>query len=129
MNPLCTLRYSATHVTKHRMVFRLDAYERKPVKHILTRATGPVVARRSAGAHSLAMSISLLFASQAWPKRLKRKIAKRMCNSKLSCVGELAPIFGTPLRGAPTAPSARPQLRRTSVWQQPKTGGKHGHGR
>jgi type III restriction enzyme len=37
MNPLCTLRYSATHVEKHHMVFRLDAvdaYERKLVKQI-----------------------------------------------------------------------------------------------
>ncbi|QAU35154.1 DEAD/DEAH box helicase family protein [Janthinobacterium sp. 17J80-10] len=37
MNPLCTLRYSATHVDKHNMVFRLDAvdaYERKLVKQI-----------------------------------------------------------------------------------------------
>ncbi|SAK41761.1 type III restriction system endonuclease [Caballeronia hypogeia] len=37
MNPLCTLRYSATHVHKHHMVFRLDAvdaYERKLVKQI-----------------------------------------------------------------------------------------------
>jgi type III restriction enzyme len=37
MNPLCTLRYSATHVDKHQMVYRLnavDAYERKLVKHI-----------------------------------------------------------------------------------------------
>jgi type III restriction enzyme len=37
MNPLCTLRYSATHVNKHHMVFRLDAvdaYERKLVKQI-----------------------------------------------------------------------------------------------
>lgn len=37
MNPLCTLRYSATHVNKHQMVFRLDAvdaYERKLVKQI-----------------------------------------------------------------------------------------------
>jgi type III restriction enzyme len=37
MNPLCTLRYSATHVDKHQMVFRLDAvdaYERKLVKQI-----------------------------------------------------------------------------------------------
>jgi type III restriction enzyme len=37
MNPLCTLRYSATHVAKHHMVFRLDAvdaYERKLVKQI-----------------------------------------------------------------------------------------------
>ena len=35
MNPLCTLRYSATHVVKHHMVYRLhavDAYERKLVK-------------------------------------------------------------------------------------------------
>ena len=34
---LCTLRYSATHVDKHHMVFRLDAvdaYERKLVKQI-----------------------------------------------------------------------------------------------
>ena len=37
MNPLCALRYSATHVDKHHMVFRLDAvdaYERKLVKQI-----------------------------------------------------------------------------------------------
>lgn len=37
MNPLCTLRYSATHLEKHHMVFRLDAvdaYERKLVKQI-----------------------------------------------------------------------------------------------
>jgi type III restriction enzyme len=37
MTPLCTLRYSATHVDKHHMVFRLDAvdaYERKLVKQI-----------------------------------------------------------------------------------------------
>ncbi len=37
MNPLCTLRYSATHIDKHHMVFRLDAvdaYERKLVKQI-----------------------------------------------------------------------------------------------
>ena len=37
MDPLCTLRYSATHVDKHHMVHRLDAvdaYERKLVKQI-----------------------------------------------------------------------------------------------
>jgi len=37
MNPLCTLRYSATHVDKYHMVYRLDAvdaYERKLVKQI-----------------------------------------------------------------------------------------------
>jgi type III restriction enzyme len=37
MEPLCTLRYSATHVNKHHMVYRLDAvdaYERKLVKQI-----------------------------------------------------------------------------------------------
>ena len=37
MNPLCTLRYSATHANKHHMVVRLDAvdaYERKLVKQI-----------------------------------------------------------------------------------------------
>ena len=37
MNPLCTLRYSATHVDPHHMVYRLDAvdaYERKLVKQI-----------------------------------------------------------------------------------------------
>jgi type III restriction enzyme len=27
MNPLCTLRYSATHADKHHMVFRLDAVD------------------------------------------------------------------------------------------------------
>lgn len=33
----CTLRYSATHVDKHHMIYRLDAvdaYERKLVKQI-----------------------------------------------------------------------------------------------
>ena len=37
MEPLCTLRYSATHADKHHMVYRLDAvdaYERKLVKQI-----------------------------------------------------------------------------------------------
>lgn len=37
MNPLCALRYSATHVDKHNMVYRLDAvdaYEQKLVKQI-----------------------------------------------------------------------------------------------
>ena len=37
MNPLCTLRYSATHVDMHHMVYKLDAvdaYERKLVKQI-----------------------------------------------------------------------------------------------
>ena len=37
MHPLCTLRYSATHVDKHHMVYRLDAvdaYERHLVKGI-----------------------------------------------------------------------------------------------
>ncbi len=37
LNPLCTLRYSATHVRKHHMMFKLDsveAYERKLVKQI-----------------------------------------------------------------------------------------------
>ncbi|MFZ4481895.1 MAG: DEAD/DEAH box helicase family protein, partial [Rhodoferax sp.] len=37
MKPLCTLRYSATHVQQHHMVYRLDAvdaYEQKLVKQI-----------------------------------------------------------------------------------------------
>ena len=37
MNPLCVLRYSATHVDKHQMVYRLDAidaYQKKLVKQI-----------------------------------------------------------------------------------------------
>ncbi len=37
MSPLCTLRYSATHIVKHNMVYRLDAidaYDRKLVKQI-----------------------------------------------------------------------------------------------
>ena len=37
MSPLCTLRYSATHIDKHQMVYRLDAidaYERQLVKQI-----------------------------------------------------------------------------------------------
>ncbi|WP_034636153.1 type III restriction-modification system endonuclease, partial [Chitinivibrio alkaliphilus] len=37
LNPLCTLRYSATHVDKHHMLYKLDsvdAYEKKLVKQI-----------------------------------------------------------------------------------------------
>ncbi|MBM7562509.1 type III restriction enzyme [Fusibacter tunisiensis] len=37
LNPLCTFRYSATHVEKHHMVYRLDsidAYEKQLVKQI-----------------------------------------------------------------------------------------------
>jgi type III restriction enzyme len=37
LNPLCTFRYSATHVKKHHMMYKLDsvdAYERKLVKQI-----------------------------------------------------------------------------------------------
>ncbi|MFM2172827.1 MAG: hypothetical protein RLZZ54_754 [Cyanobacteriota bacterium] len=37
MNPLCTLRYSATHLDRHHMVYRLDAvdaYEKRLVKQI-----------------------------------------------------------------------------------------------
>jgi type III restriction enzyme len=37
LNPLCTLRYSATHVDKHHMMYKLDsvdAYQRKLVKQI-----------------------------------------------------------------------------------------------
>ncbi len=37
MNPMCRLRYSATHIRKHHMVYRLDAvdaYEQKLVKRI-----------------------------------------------------------------------------------------------
>jgi len=43
MEPLCTLRYSATHVDKHHMLYRLDAvdaYERKLVKQIEVAAAG-----------------------------------------------------------------------------------------
>ncbi len=37
LNPLCTLRYSATHIEKHHMLYKLDsvdAYEQKLVKQI-----------------------------------------------------------------------------------------------
>jgi type III restriction enzyme len=43
MSPLCTLRYSATHVDKHHMVYRLDAvdaYERELVKQIEVASAG-----------------------------------------------------------------------------------------
>jgi type III restriction enzyme len=51
MHPLCTLRYSATHVEKHHMVYRLDAvdaYERKLVKQI------EVASARVEGGHNKA---------------------------------------------------------------------------
>lgn len=51
MNPLCTLRYSATHVNKHHMLYQLDAvdaYERELVKQI------EVAALEVAGGHNKA---------------------------------------------------------------------------
>jgi len=51
MNPLCTLRYSATHANEHHMVYRLDAldaYERRLVKQI------EVAAATIEGAHNKA---------------------------------------------------------------------------
>src|SRR5438552_2633587 len=38
LNPLCTMRYSATHVNPYNLVYRLDpirAFDLKPVKHIV----------------------------------------------------------------------------------------------
>jgi len=49
MNPLCTLRYSATHLDKYHMVYRLDAvdaYEKRLVKQI------EVAAATVEGAHN-----------------------------------------------------------------------------
>lgn len=49
MNSLCTLRYSATHIDKHNMVYRLDAvdaYEQKLVKQI------EVASAKVEGAHN-----------------------------------------------------------------------------
>ena len=51
MNPLCMLRYSATHVDKHHMVYRLnavDAYEQKLVKQIEVAAGTVIDAHNSA---------------------------------------------------------------------------------
>ena len=59
MNPLCTLRYSATHANKHHMVFRLDAldaYERKLVKQIEVAAATIEDAHNKAFVRLLAVS-------------------------------------------------------------------------
>lgn len=51
MNPLCTFRYSATHVNKAQMIYRLtavDAYERKLVKQIEVAAATVEEAHNSA---------------------------------------------------------------------------------
>jgi len=51
MNPLCTLRYSATHVDEHHMLYRLgpvEAYEQKLVKQI------EVASAQISGAHNKA---------------------------------------------------------------------------
>ena len=61
MNPLCTLRYSATHVDKHHMLYRLDAvdaYERKLVKQI------EVARARSRGRPQQAATSELLSTTQ-----------------------------------------------------------------
>ena len=50
MHPRCTLRYSATYVVKHHMVYRLhavDTYERKLVKQIEVASPTIEVARES----------------------------------------------------------------------------------
>lgn len=59
MAPLCTLRYSATHVEKHHMVYRLDAidaYERKLVKQIEVAAAGIEGAHNKAFVRLLSVS-------------------------------------------------------------------------
>ncbi|MGO8750458.1 MAG: type III restriction-modification system endonuclease, partial [Thermoguttaceae bacterium] len=61
MNPLCTLRYSATHVDKHHMVYRLDAvdaYERKLVKQIEVAAAAVVGAHNKPYVRLVAVSSS-----------------------------------------------------------------------
>ena len=59
MNPLCTLRYSATHVDRHHMVHRLDAvdaYERKLVKQIEVASLAVEGGHNSAYLHFLSAS-------------------------------------------------------------------------
>ena len=59
MDPLCTLRYSATHADKHHMVYRLDAvdaYERKLVKQIEVASATIEDAHNKPYVHLLSMS-------------------------------------------------------------------------
>ena len=59
MDPLCTLRYSATHAAKHHMVYRLDAidaYERKLVKQIEVASATIEAAHNKPYVHLLATS-------------------------------------------------------------------------
>ena len=59
MDPLCTLRYSATHVDKHHMVYRLDAvdaYEQKLVKQIEVASATVEDAHNKPYVHLLSMS-------------------------------------------------------------------------
>ena len=70
MNPLCTLRYSATHADKHHMVFRLDAvdaYERKLVKQIEVASAGVE------GDHNKPYVRLVSASQQAW-QRSRRKV-------------------------------------------------------
>ena len=76
MNPLCTLRYSATHVDKHHMVYRLDAvdaYERKLVKQIeVASATvegGAQQAVRAAGVGRATASGAITARRSSWTCR------------------------------------------------------------
>lgn len=69
MNPLCTLRYSATHANKHHMVFRLDAldaYERKLVKQIEVAAATIEDAYNKAFVRLVSVSTSAAPSAPRW---------------------------------------------------------------
>ena len=75
LNPLCTIRYSATHLDRHHMLYKLDsidAYERKLVKQI---EVAGIVARDS---HNQAYIKLLSVDNKKSPITARVEIDKRM---------------------------------------------------
>ena len=80
LNPLCTIRYSATHLDRHHMLYKLDsidAYERKLVKQI---EVAGIVARDS---HNQAYIKLLSVDNKKSPITARVEIDKRMKNGNI----------------------------------------------
>lgn len=81
LNPLCTLRYSATHFNKHNMLYRLDsvdAYERKLVKQI------EVAGIEVEGSHNKAYIRLLDVDNRKSPIRAKIELDQQQAGSKVA---------------------------------------------
>ena len=109
MNPLCTLRYSATHVDKHHMVYRLDAvdaYERRLVKQIEVASATVEDAHNKPYVRLVSVSNrrgSITRARSSWTCRPPAACSARKSRCRTATIWSRPPAA----RSTPTAASAR----------------------